>query len=327
MQKWGIIVSTYGNSEFRLTQTLKSMTEKTKIPFDLHVRAFAEDYWQLQGIRKTADKFGAKFQESFRWRHWEPSCAFQIVENEMLGFFKDDIIVGQDWLEAIDYFWTMNPDVPISQVGLAFVEAMELEVVGILKDRDDMWRLSRNVERLELNEIANKCGKWRSVHHQFSEDHPILSFGSCAFQWTIRRKDFFDWNGPYWVGPGDQSCIYGGLGVKNRHLPFLLCWPSSLHRGAQSTYEYCKVHGLRGLPDTSDKFWPAKPLLNDFIRRWGLPYLEFEVLGNQEMVELSREFKIGYNLNFWKPEGWPRPWDLEPPIRIMEDGPKHPLRA
>lgn len=281
-QRWGIVVSTYGRSEQRLTHTLKFLRERTAVPFDLYVRGAGEDYWQIQTQRHTASKFGAQFHEDFRWRHYGPSLAFQCVTNEYLGYFKDDIVVGHNWLEAIDYFWTHNDNVPIAQVGLSFIEAWELVSIGHLKTEDDMWKGTVDITRDQLMSAATIANA--KVHsHVPHVLVPILSLGSCPFAWTLKRKDFFDFEGPYYVGPGDNSNLWGALAAKHEKISFMLPYPVTVHRRQQSTSDYLNYHAIASLSEHKGKFWFCEQLHQEFKSRWRVDYQQVLVQGNEHM--------------------------------------------
>jgi len=282
MKKWAIIVSTYGNSRFRLTKTIESIVNGTKMPYDLWVRGASEDYWQQCQQREVAIQFNAKFMESARWRHWELSNSVKTVENPMIAFVKDDIIFPEGWLEAIDYFWENNPQIPLASVGPAFIEAWELLNIGYIKDLDGLWNKKIDIGRLELNEIAQKKGV--KFHSGFTSVKPFPSIGTCPFAYTIKRKDFFDWNGAYYAGPGDTTAVYGYLGLLHGKFSIYLSRPTAIHRVGRSSTEWWEYHKNEH-EKTKELIWWSETLGRGFKARWGMTWEEFHKIAEKKFNE------------------------------------------
>lgn len=297
MERWAVIVSTYGDSENRLRATLTSARSGVKNPpFDLYVRGAFSSYVQYRKQRQVAEEFNATYMESGRWRHWEVACTVDVVRNDMIYFIKDDIVLGNDWLYATDYAWINNEN--ISQLGLSFVEAWEMKNVGLIENEDQMWSFSAppNVNlRLMVNELA-KQKQMRCIFPNMDATQPYLFFGSCPFAWSFRRQDWVDWNATYFCGPGDTSVLHAILGTKRGAIPLLLPYPITMHRRQQSTENYCRDHGVSGLGQLPGQFWRCPELEVEFTRRWGKTFGEVEAKGRQAMFELAvgRKFSFLY---------------------------------
>ena len=293
MNRWAVIVSTYGSSSERLMHTLRSLTLGTSVPHDLWVRGAVEDYWQQCEQRHIAEQFGARYMEAARWRHWEAASAFQVVDNPMAVLMKDDLILPQGWLESIEYFWDSNQGVPIGLAGLTFVEAWELVACGLLETEDDMWRVGLGVEtRAQLAKLAFDRGA--TITHGIAEPYPMRSIGACPFAYAVNREQWEGLGAPLCCGPGDTSVLYGALLARNGFLSTLLPWPVVLHRKCASTREYCAAHGLESLwdPKAQGRFWHSAVLEEDFVRRWGATFKEVEAVGNRDLAELDKRWHI-----------------------------------
>jgi len=286
MNEWAVIVSTYGNSKFRLTKTIESIVGGTKMPYDLWIRGASEDYWQQCEQREVADKFGANFMECARWRHWDLANCVKTVKNPMIAFVKDDIIFQEGWLDATDYFWKNNPQIPIASVGPVFIEAWELLNVGFIKDLDEMWDIKLDITRFQLNTIA--LSKNVKFHTAFPLNKPLPYMGTCPFAYTIKREDFFNWNGPYYAGPGDTTVIYGYLGLLHGKFSFYLNQPTVIHRIGRSSTEWWEYH-----KDIHEKarqlIWWSEELDKDFQARWKMTWKDFQITAcnkfNEEVVK------------------------------------------
>lgn len=294
MNKWGIIVSTYGNSHIRLTKTLESITYRTKVPFDLWVRGASEDYWQECRQREVAEKFGAKFMESARWRYWEPARSFRVVKNPYLAYCKDDIVMGYSWLEAMDCFWENNPELNIGSVGWTLIEAWELINAKMINIKDDIWKDGLCIERADFNKHVEPE---RRMHDpRFPAVLPALSDCACPVAWTLKREDFVNFNGFYYVGSGDNYAMYGHLCLKNEKLVFNIPYPTLLHRGGTSTEEFIKRHQLKyGLADAG--LWSSDIEKKDYERRWGKSWEENQKLFTKKMIYLRTKIDCS-KLNF-----------------------------
>lgn len=282
MKKWAVIISTYGHSKFRLTKTIESIVNGTKIPYDLWVRGASEDYWQQCEQREVANNFGVNFMESARWRHWELANSVKTVKNPMIAFVKDDIIFPEGWLEAIDYFWENNPIIPIGSVGTVFLEAWELVNAGILESEDEMWSKKITIQRWQYDEIAQ--AKNIKYTHGVGYKHPFPCIGTCPFAYTIKREDFHNWNGSYYAGPGDTTVIYAYLALLHGKLSFYLPYPTVLHRKAQSSFEYWKYHKVQDT-DAWPLIWYSKELGEDFKSRWQMTWDEFKIISGKKLQE------------------------------------------
>jgi len=269
MEKWGIVLCTYGNSEQRLTKLLESLHQQGEggIPFDLWIRGSVLTYQQELAHREIAERYGAEYMESARWRVYEPARAIRIVQNPYIAILKDDIVMGKHWLEAMDFFWENNERV--GSVGWGYIQAEELVAAGIWEEEDDFWTkpipsLSRK-EILELIPIEK-----RSVDYRAPVDTPTLTDAPCPMAWTLRREDFVRLNGFVMVGPGDNSCMYADLcwdhGLICVNIPF----PPLFHRRETSTREYCRDRNIPNLGHDPG-IWRKPHLEEEYCKRWEVP--------------------------------------------------------
>ena len=263
MHKWGIIVSTYGNSEVRLRRALSSL-QSTAMPYDLYVRGAVLTYQQELKHYEVCRSFGAQYLESAKWRNYDVARCVRRVQNEMIAFVKDDLFFPHNWLEVMDFFWTRNENV--GSVGWAMIEAWELVSAGLWRSEDQFWEIT------ELPKVQRQDLKTTLMDRNYSNcDAPIFTDATSPPCWTFRRNDFERMDGFYWVGPGDQSCMYADLYWPRGMLCVNLPYPAVLHRKEASTRDYCFERGIAGLGQDRS-IWGSPETLEEYRQRWGVKF-------------------------------------------------------
>lgn len=315
MNKWGIVVCTYGNSEQRLTMLLESL-KKTNIPYDLWVRGSVHTYQQELVQRDVCERFGGQYMESARYRVYEPTRAIRIVQNPYIAILKDDIVMGDNWLEAMDYFWENNEKVGC--VGWSYVQAEELVRAGIWEKEDDFW--TKPMPDMTRREIIERIPNWafRSgapfatgegevtegkymVDARVPMDEPTVTDCPCPMAWTLKREDFVRFDGFWYVGPGDNSAMYADLcwddGLICVNIPF----PVIFHRRQTSSKEYCEDHGLINL-GYDPQFWWTPRLDKEYRERWGGPtWVDRRIFTMNSYVLPLTESGFMKTLQYWIP--------------------------
>jgi len=269
MNEWGIVVCTYGNSEQRLVKTLESL-KGDAVPYDLYVRGAVKDYQQELTHYAICDRFGATYLESGRWRYYEPARIIRRVKNPMIAILKDDIVMGKNWLTAMDWFWKHNEK--IGSVGWNLIEAWELVNARIWQVEDDFWtKPMPDLNRGQLAMLCQSQSKTMNDPRLSDDDMPTFTDAPLPVAWTLKRSDFEAMDGYRMVGPGDNSCMYADL-----------CWPSGLrcvnlgapivyHRKQTSTREYLASNNITSLGQDT-MIWISGPLHDEYVKRWSDPF-------------------------------------------------------
>jgi len=298
MNKWGIVVCTYGNSEQRLTKLLESL-KAASLPYDLWVRGSVHTYQQELIQREICEQFGGQYMESAQWRVYESARAVRVVQNPFIAILKDDLVMGESWLDAMDFFWENNERV--GSVGWNYIQASELVEAGVWSHEDDFWE--GKMPEIDRQQLLYKIPFDRQiVDSRVPVDFPTFTDAPCPMAWTLRREDFVRFDGFRMVGPGDNSCMYADLcwdhGLVCVNIPF----PVLFHRREASTREYCKDHGIPDL-GYEPKIWMKADLEEEYKQRWGVESFWWRrCYTTEKYVRPLMMSGLIQTLKFWRPK-------------------------